>query len=206
MGEDIKEVIQEATSFFRFDLRRRGFILSAKPSEKGWEVQAELLDPRPDLSNSYKKVYDQNIYLIWVDPDLKIQSCEKIGAREKTGEIRFFHRDKTVPKPVSPKTPSSSKELLKERKLSWDPSLVGNLAEEISRRVSSSIGQRKGSLSEEEPAIEKEAFVDPHHEANLDFNFKQVGKLEEQEEGNISEMVERLKRLNVAGEGRRIPR
>ena len=193
MGVDVKEVIQETTSFFRFDLRRKGFVIDARPSGEGWEVQAELLDPRPDLSSSYKKVYDQNIYLIRVDSDLKIQSYEKIGTREKTGEIRFFLKSKAAPKPAS----------LKERKVSWDPSLVGNLAEEISRRVSSSLGQKKGSPSEEEPVIGKEAFIDPHQEANLDFNFNQVGKLEEQEEGNISEMVERLKELNVTDEGKK---
>ena len=203
MGVDVKEVIQEATSFFRFDLRRKGFIIEAKSSEKGWDVQAELLDPRPDLSSSYKKVYDQNIYLIRVDSDLKILSCEKIGTREKTGEIRFFPRDKAAPKPATQKTSHSPKESLKERKVSWDPTLVGNLAEEISRRVSSSLGQKKGSPSEEEPVIGKEAFIDPHQEANLDFNFNQVGKLEEQEEGNISEMVERLKELNVTDEGKK---
>ena len=201
MSADVKEVIQEATSFFRFDLRRKGFIIEVKSSEKGWDVQAELLDPRPDLSSSYKKVYDQNIYLIRVGSDLKILSCEKIGTREKTGELRFFPREKQTHKTDSPQEPTSPKESLKERKVSFDPSFVGNLAAEISRRVSASLGQKRGSSSAEEPVIGKEVFIDPHQEANLDFNFTQVGKQEEQEEGNISEVVERLKELHSAGGG-----
>jgi hypothetical protein len=196
MGVDIKEVIQEATFFFRFDLRKKGFIIDVKSSEKGWDVQAELLDPRPDLSNSYKKVYDQNIYLIAVDRDLKILSCEKIGTREKTGEIRFFPKEKRVHRQTPSKSPPSSKESPVERKVSLDPSLVGNLAEEISRRVSSSLRQKKESPSEEEPVIEKEAFIDPHQEVNLDFNFARVGKLEREEEENLSEAVERLKEIS----------
>lgn len=187
MGADVKDVIHEVTSFFRFDLRRKGFVVEARPSETGWEVEAELLDPRPDLSTSYKKVYDQNIYLTRVGSDLKILSCEKIGTRETTGKIRLFPRALRVLKPVSPKPP--------EKKLSLDSSVVGSLADEISRRISSSLGGKYGSSSEEERIIAKEAFIDPHQEANLDFNFARVGKLEQQEEGNLSEAVERLKEI-----------
>ena len=203
MGGDVKEVIQEATSFFRFDLRRKGFVIDARPSGEGWEVQAELLDPRPDLSSSYKKVYDQNIYLIRVGSDLKIQSCEKIGTREKTGEIRFFPRREKLRKPLLPRASPSRKESLKEQKVSFDPSLVANLAEEISRRVTSSLEQEKETASDEEPVIEREVYIDPHQEVDLDFNFKQVGKVEQQEEGNISETVRQLSSLRGAPEGRR---
>ena len=203
MGGDVKEVIQEATSFFRFDLRRKGFVIDARPSGEGWEVQAELLDPRPDLSNSYRKVYDQNIYLIAVASDLKIQSCEKIGTREKTGEIRFFAREKQIQRQTLPRPSPPSKQPPIEQKVSLDPTLVGNLAEEISRRVSSSLRQKKGASSEEEPVIEREVYIDPHQEVDLDFNFKQVGKIEQQEEGNISETVRQLSSLRGAPEGRR---
>lgn len=196
MSVDAKEVIREATSFFRFDLRRKGFVIEARPSETGWEVEAELLDPRPDLSTSYKKVYDQNIYLIRVGSDLKILSCEKIGTRETNGDIRLLPRATRAPRPVFPKPPSHAKESMPEKKLSLDPSVVGNLADEISRRVSSSLGGKHGSSSEEERIMAKEAFIDPHQEANLDFNFARVGKLEQQEEGDLSEAVERLKEIN----------
>ncbi len=196
MGADIKDVIQEVSSFFRFDLRRKGFVIEARPSETGWEVEAELLDPRPDLSTSYKKVYNQNIYLIRVGSDLKLLSCEKIGTREPSGEIRLFPREKRATRLVSSKIPPSPKESTPEKKFSLDPFVVGGLADEISRRVSSSLGGKYGSASEEERIIAKEAFIDPHQEANLDFNFARVGKLEQQEEGNLSEAVERLKEIN----------
>lgn len=49
---------------------------------------------------------------------------------------------------------------------------------------------------EEERIVAKEAFIDPHQEADLDFNFARVGKLEQQEEGNLSEAVERLKEIS----------
>jgi len=196
MGADVKDVIHEVTSFFRFDLRRKGFVIEARPSETGWEVEAELLDPRPDLSTSYKKVYDQSIYLIRVGSDLKILSCEKIGTRDTSGQIRLFPKATRLPRPVSSKVPPRSKEPSEEKRVSLDPSLVGSLADEISRRVSSSLGGKYGSSSEEERSIVKEAFIDPHQEANLDFNFARVGKLEQQEEGNLSEAVERLKEIS----------
>lgn len=197
MGADVKDVIHEATSFFRFDLRRKGLVIEARPGETGWEVEAELLDPRPDLGTSYKKVYDQNIYLIRVASDLKILSCEKIGTRDTSGRIRLFPKATRPPRPVSSKVLPRSKEPTEEKRVSLDPSLVGNLADEISRRVSSSLGGKYGSSSEEEERIiAKEAFIDPHQEANLDFNFARVGKLEQQEEGNLSEAVERLKEIS----------
>ena len=201
MGVDVKEVVHEASNFFRFDLRRRGFVIEARPGEEGWEVEAELLDPRPDLSTSYKKVYDQNIYLIRVGSDLKILSCEKIGTRETNGEIRLFPRTTRVPKPVSPKPPPRTQESTPEKKFSLDPSVVGNLADEISRRVSSSLGGKYGSSSEEERIIAKEAFIDPHQEVDLDFNFARVGKFEQQEEENLSEAVERLKEISSKAKG-----
>ncbi|OGX44703.1 MAG: hypothetical protein A3G38_03020 [Omnitrophica WOR_2 bacterium RIFCSPLOWO2_12_FULL_51_8] len=201
MVADVKDVIQEASSFFRFDLRRKGFVIEARPRETGWEVEAELLDPRPDLSTSYKKVYDQNIYLIRVASDLKIVSCEKIGRRETNGEIRFFPKVPRAARPLSPKPPSRAKESKPEKQLSLDPSIVGNLADEISRRVSSSLDGKYGSSSspetEEERITAKEAFIDPHQEANLDFNFTQVGKLEREEEGDLSDAVEQLSSLQA---------
>lgn len=196
MAADVKDAIQEVSSFFRFDLRRKGFVIEARPSEIGWEVECELLDPRPDLSTSYKKVYDQNIYLIRVASDLTIVSCEKIGTRDTSGQIRLFPKATRLPRPVSPKVSPRSKEPTEEKRVSLDPSLVGSLADEISRRVSSSLGRKYGSSSEEERIIAKEAFIDPHQEANLDFNFARVGKLEREEEGNLSEAVERLKEIS----------
>ena len=195
MGAGVKDAIQEVSSFFRFDLRRKGFVVEARPSETGWEVEAELLDPRPDLSSSYKKVYDQNIYLFRVASDLAIVSCEKIGTRDTSGQIHFFPKANRLPRRVSSKVPPRSKEPPEEKRVSLDPSLVGSLADEISRRVSSSLQRKQGSLSEEEPITTKEAFIDPHQEVNLDFNFARVGKLEQQEEGNLSEAVERLKEI-----------
>ncbi|MDA2925979.1 hypothetical protein MYX78_01905 [Acidobacteria bacterium AH-259-G07] len=139
---DIKDVMQEVSFFLRFGLRRKGFVIEAVPSKDGWEVQAELLDPRPDprpyLSSSYKRVYDQNIYLIRVGSDLKILSCEKIGKREKTGEIRFFPRKRGIREAFGYKAPASPQK--REKKVALDPSFVGDLATEISRRVSSSLG------------------------------------------------------------------
>lgn len=194
MSADIKDVVQEVSFFFRFDLRRKGTVIDAKPTEEGWEVQAELLDPRPDLSSSYKKVYDQNIYRVEVGPDLKILACEKIGERQKDGGIRFLPAAKRIPKPSPPKVRPVPKEPPPEKKVSLDPSFVGNLADEISKRVSCTLRQAKGPVREEE-IVPKGAFIDPHEEVDLDYNFERVGKVEQHEEGNISDAVQRLKRI-----------
>lgn len=193
MSVDIKDVIREVSFFFRFDLRRKGAVIDAKPTEEGWEVQAELLDPRPDLSSSYKKVYDQNIYRVDVGPDLSILACEKIGERQKDGEIRLLPSAQRIRKTPPPKAPSRS-EPPTEKKVLLDPALVGSLANEISQRVSLALRQGKGPVTEEELAP-KGAFIDPHEPVDLDYNFERVGKVEQQEEGNISNAVQRLKRI-----------
>lgn len=194
MGVDIKAVIQEVAFFFRFDLRKKGSVIDAKPTEGGWEVQAELLDPRPDLSSSYKKVYDQNIYRVEVGPDLSILSCEKIGARQKDGHITFLPIAKRVAKPAPPKAASTRPEPPSEQRVLLDPALVGSLADQISQRLSSALRQAKGPVVEEELAP-KGVFIDPHEQVDLDYNFERVGKVEQGEEGNISAAVKRLKKM-----------
>ena len=197
MSADVKEVIQEVTLFFRFDLRKKWSAIEAKPTESGWEVQAELLDPRPDLSSSYKKVYDQNIYRVEVSPDLNILSCEKIGERQKDGQITFFPSAKRLPKPILPKVRPAPKEPPREQKVSLDPSLVGRLADEISKRVSSTLEHVKGPAPEEE-IVPKGAFIDPHEQVELDYNFERVGKVERQAERGISSAVKRLQKMTSA--------
>lgn len=193
---DIKDVIQEVSFFFRFDLRKKGTVINAKPTEKGWEVQAELLDPRPDLSSSYKKVYDQNIYRIEVGPELNILACEKIAERQKDGAIRFLPSAERIRKPTLPKAAPTRVEPPSERKVLLDPALVGSLANEISQRVSLALRQAKGHELEE--IVPKGAFIDPHEPVDLDYNFERVGKVEQQEEGNISDAVQRLKKMTSA--------
>lgn len=197
MSTDIKEVIQEVSFFLRFDLRKRGTVIDARPSESGWEVQAELLDPRPDLSSSYKKVYDQNIYRIDVGPELSILACEKIGERQKDGHIRFFPRQPPVRRLPPPKPLARLSEAPRNAKVSLDPSFVGNLAEEISRKVSSALQRGKGSGLEEE-IVPKGAFIDPYEQVDLDYNFKRVGTVEQHAEGNLPAAVERLKKMTSA--------
>lgn len=197
MSVDIKDVIREVSFFFRFELRKKGFVIDAKPTEWGWEVQAELLDPRPDLSSSYKKVYEQNIYRIDVGSDLTILACEKIGERQKDGVIRFFPSAQRIRKPTPPKVRPALKEPIPENKVLLDPTLVGNLADEISRKVSSALRHTKG-LGLEEEIVPKGAFIDPHEEIALDYNFKRVGTVEHHEEGDLSAAVKRLQKMTSA--------
>ena len=197
---DVKEVLSEVTSFFRFDLRRRGHVIDVMPFEEGWEVQAELLDFRPDLSTSYKQVFDQNIYRIRLTEELKISSCEKIGTRNKEGEIRYIEPSKAFRSSPSQAVVSRSHKPIPEKKIALDASIVRNLADEISNRVSSSLARLKGAGSGEEPVLEQNVFIDPHQESTLDFNFDRVGKLEQQEEGDLPEAIERLKRVGSKNE------
>ena len=201
MSADVKAVIQEVSFFFRFDLRKKGYVIDAKPTEEGWEVQAELLDPRPDLSSSYKKVYDQNIYRVEVSPDLNILSCEKIGERQKDGAITFFPGAERIRKPHPPKVIRTQPRPPSEQKVQMDPALVDRLANEISQKVSSAIRQAKGPAPQEE-MVPKGAFIDPHEKVELDYNFERVGKVEQGGEGDISAAVRRLKKMTLASKGK----
>jgi hypothetical protein len=81
----IEEATQTALSFLARTMQKQGKLARVrKNKEEGWEVEIEVVEESEYIKalGIPKTVYDKNLYIVGLDGNLEVISCDKKQLRE----------------------------------------------------------------------------------------------------------------------------
>lgn len=81
----IEEATQTAFSFLAKTMQKQGKLARVRKTEEGgWEVEIEVIEESEYIKalGIPKVVYDKNLYIVGLDENLEVISCDKKELRE----------------------------------------------------------------------------------------------------------------------------